>query len=94
MKTNSSVKALGKGKFVSYPCRIEHTLVPQEVEATLEFGGKKVFVLAPMTTVNVEKNSIKLFILDESRDHWLVGVTGQVENGTSTIKVKKSDFKP
>ena len=82
----------GKGRIYSYPCSIEESLAPDEIEAELVFGGRSIFVLASSSMVNRRNNTIQVAIIGQSDDTLLVSLPGEVENAGQTIKVRVADF--
>jgi hypothetical protein len=74
---------------VNFPCTLAGTWAPREVQATLNFGNQTVYVLAPMETVDKAKKTLQIHVIGEVGQSFLVSLPGEVENGTSTIKVSK-----
>ena len=81
-----------KGRIFQYPCVIEDSMAPGEVEAHLMFGSRIVYVLAPISKVDREHSTIQVVIIGQSGDTFLVGLPGEVENAGPTIRVSKADF--
>ncbi len=81
-----------KGRVVAYPCSIEESLAPDEVEAELVFGNRSVFVLAPSNKLDRKIETFEVVIIGRSEDTLLVGLPGEVENAGQTIKVSVADF--
>ena len=79
-----------KSRIYNYPCVLEDSLAPNEVEATLHFGARIIYILAPITKVYRSKQTIQLSIIGRVGDSDLVSLPGEVENGTSTITVESS----
>jgi hypothetical protein len=71
-----------------YPCeKMEDTMAPSEVEATLVIGGAKVYVLAPITKVDTAKKTIEVGLFGHYDDWYLI----DLPDGSAT-QVKQSEF--
>lgn len=77
----------------NYPCSIEDSLAPSEVEATLTFGNQKIYVLAPINKVDKVANMIQVYVIGNVDDSLLISLPGEVTNSNSTILVNEEDFK-
>ena len=77
-------------KIYKIPCTIEDSLAPSEVQATVILGSKTLYILAPITKVDPEKRTIQMSVVGQIGDSYLVSFPGEVENGTSTMRVSKS----
>ncbi len=76
-----------------YPCTIHDTPIPNEVEATLRFGAKEIYLFAPISKVDKEKGVIELHVIGEVGDRLLVSLPGEAQNAGSTITVERSFIK-
>lgn len=74
----------------NFPCVIEESLAPNEVQVTITLGSKTLYVLAPITRVNTPESTIQVLVVGEVGDDYLLSFPGEVENGTSTMRVDKS----
>lgn len=81
-----------KPKVYNYPCSLEDSLAPNEVEAKLRFGNRTIYLLAPITKVDKNKNTIQIQVIGKVAGSILVSLPGEVENAGPTIKVKESDL--
>ena len=90
---HTSVPELFEGtKNYNYPCSIQDSLVPNEVEAKLDFGGRIIHILAPITKVDKGRNTIQIQVVGRVTGFLLIGLPGEVENAGATILVKESEF--
>ena len=74
----------------NYPCDFEESLVPNEVHVKVIVGSQTVYILAPVTRVNSTDGTIEVSIVGQVGDSYLLSFPGEVENGTSTMRVDKS----
>ena len=74
----------------NHPCAIEDSLAPNEVQAKLIFGSQILYILAPITKVNPKEGTIEVSVVGQVGDSYLLSFPGEVENGTSTMRVSKS----
>jgi hypothetical protein len=81
-----------KPEVYNYPCSMEDSLAPNEVEAKLKFGNRTIYVLAPITKVDKSKSTIQIQVIGRVADSILISLLGEVENAGSTVKVKESDL--
>ena len=72
------------------PCIIEDSLAPNEVQAKIVLGSQTLYVLAPITKVNINEGTIQVSVVGQLGDSYLLSFPGEVENGTSTMRVSKS----
>lgn len=86
------LELFSKGRIFQYPCVIEDSIAPGEVEAHLMFGNRSIYVLAPISKVDKEHSTIQVIIVGQSGDTILVSLPGEVENAGPTVRVNKADF--
>ena len=77
-------------KIYEYPCAIEDSLAPSEVQAKVMLGSETLYILAPITKVDCKKGTIQMSVVGQVGEFYLVSFPGEVENGTSTMRVSKS----
>lgn len=75
------------------PCVIENSLAPNEVQAKIVLGSQIIYILAPITKVDSQKGTIEVSVVGQVGDSYLLSFPGEVENGTSTMRVSKSLIK-
>ena len=74
---------------VNLKCKLSGTLAPGEFQATVTFGTRNIYVLAPRTKVDPKKGTIEIQVVGELGDQYVVSLPGIVENAGSTITVEK-----